>query len=155
MVVLETKWALDMLIGAPLLGVVLTALLVMAVLGWWSAIRDGGTNKYGWTAQRMAATWSTVALAFLLPLALLAYYPYKAEYHQWRTVDGTVSEVGNRLLGTGSGMEQRYVLVIDGQPYGVDDTRASLVKVGDEVHLRCIRDWQYASTPGWVCRWNQ
>jgi hypothetical protein len=157
-----THWTLSFLIGTPLWILALLACLVVSARAFVYWRRHKG-EPHRWTTlftandAKQISIWSLVAFAVLLVIALspLAYYPYKVEFHQWRPVTGKVTEVSKRLIAQDKSMSERYVLVIDGQPYGVDDTRASLVKVGDTVSLSCKRDWQYASVPGWVCRWNQ
>jgi hypothetical protein len=88
---------------------------------------------------------------------LWASWPLKYEYHHWVDKQGIVQAVGHRLISNGdSGINDRYVFRISGQPYGVDDTRASLTKVGDKVHLRCKKEhqfFQHFSDDGWACRW--
>lgn len=52
-------------------------------------------------------------------------------------------------------MSTRYVVVIEGQPYGVDDTRAALLKVGDSVSLLCTKEFVWGSNNnGYACNWN-
>jgi hypothetical protein len=99
------------------------------------------------------------SLIFALVLVALAaspigYYPYDSEYHQWRSVSGEVQDVSSRLIGGNKTVSQRFVVKIDGHAFGVDDTRASLLKKGDTVSLRCKREWQYAAESGWACRWG-
>jgi hypothetical protein len=145
----ETQWTLGFLIGTPIWALLLLALIALIGWGVWSRGDDDST---------FAVVGGLVALAVAVGIIIspLGYYPYKAEYHQWRPVVGQVESVNKRLISAGkSGMEERYVLTIDGKPYGVDDTRAATVKAGDTVSIKCKRDWQYASVPGYVCRWNQ
>lgn len=80
-----------------------------------------------------------------------------ADYHAWNAKTGEVEQVSKRLIATDSGMSERYVLKIDGQPFGVDDSRASLAKEGDKVSLLCKKDYQWGvprEAHGWACRWN-
>jgi hypothetical protein len=47
------------------------------------------------------------------------------------------------------------VFKINGQQYGVDDTRAALVKVGDTVNLNCTKQFVFGSTNnGYACNWG-
>lgn len=95
-----------------------------------------------------------VALLVTVAIFLWAMWPFNSEYHQWRAVNGTVEKISSRMVSSDSSMSQRYVVVIDGQAFGVDDTRASLLKKGDKVSLKCKRDFVFQSTSGWVCNWN-
>lgn len=137
-----THWTLGVLIGLPI--------AALAVIGCvWLAVV---LSRDAWVGPFESRLFIVVA-ALIVIITAAAMFPWTAQYHQWRPVSGPVQEVGKRLIG-GDSIEERYVLVINGQPYGVDDTRASLVKVGDVAHLSCRRAWQYASVPGYVCRWN-
>jgi hypothetical protein len=81
-----------------------------------------------------------------------------ADYHAWNVKDGEVDRVAKRLIATDKGMAERYVVTINGEPYGIDDTRAALVQQGDSVSLRCKKDFQWGvprEAHGWACRWNK
>lgn len=102
--------------------------------------------------------WGLGALiSFLLAAGLAGgiawgMYPYDSEYHTWRTKAGVVQSVSSRLMGD---QAEKFVVVLDdGQAYGIQDTRASLIKAGDTVVLRCKRAWQYAGTDGWDCAYK-
>lgn len=149
---MDVQWSLGVLIGLPIYAVLLGVTIWFLLKGVRGVWRDGWKDRYGMTYGALMTLAAGIALAVMAPIIAALYWPYKAEYHQWKPVEGKVTQIGSRLIGGGS-TSQRYVLAIDGQPYGVDDTRASLVKVGDAVKLSCIREWQYASNPGWACRW--
>lgn len=70
-------------------------------------------------------------------------------------VTGQVDRIEKRLVSGGDSMEEKYVVLFEGnrQEYRVDDTRAALVKSGDELTVACKRQWQWASTHGYECRW--
>lgn len=145
---LETRWSLGVLIGLPVLALILVACLAATIKGI-SVVRNG--DGEGWLLVGLGVGLGLFAIV----VAAFGYWPYKAEYHQWRTVQGVVQDVNKRLIAEDKSMSERYVFKIDGTPYGVDDTRASLVKPGDTVRLSCKREWQYASASGWACRWDQ
>jgi hypothetical protein len=88
---------------------------------------------------------------------LLFSWPLSYEYHHWIPVKGSVTQTNKRLNSCGDGcVEQRFVAVINGQPYGIDDTRASLLKPGDKVSLRCKKEYVYGTprgSHGWACNW--
>lgn len=84
-----------------------------------------------------------------------AMWPWKHDYHYYVPVSGKVTQTNSRFISTDSGVSQRYVVVINGQPYGVDDTRASLLKEGDFVKLRCKKEFDWGSSDqGWACKWG-
>ena len=135
-------WTLGVLIGVPVFVIILAAILIFAGL----AFREG---------EDVIGVGAVFASLAVVGLALWAFFPYSSEYHQWRPVSGTVQAVSHRLISTGDKtMSERYVVKIDGQPFGVDDTRAGLLKPGDHVDLACKKEWQYAAESGWACRWR-
>lgn len=99
-------------------------------------------------------------VCFLIALILAAcpvvgYYPYDAQYHRWETVQGQVEKVSSRFLGDGKSTTQRFVVrFADGRERSCDDTRCSLVKVGDSLALSCKKHWQYAGQAGWDCNYS-
>lgn len=149
-----THWSFGVIIGAPATIIGILALAAIGVL----LHRYQNSDRVDDLAEPFArfskiAAW--VAAAALTVGMFFGFYPYKAEYHQWRPVNGVVQNIGSRFLNTGdNSTSQRYVFQINGQAYGVDDTRAALVKPGDTVHLSCKREWQWFSVPGNGCRWN-
>jgi hypothetical protein len=99
----------------------------------------------------------------LVPVTLACWwwgmaFTLSDDYHSWNVKAGKVERVSKRLVSDGDqGMQERFVVVIAGTPYGVDDTRASLVKEGDVISLRCKKEYQWGvprSAQGWGCRWN-
>lgn len=86
-----------------------------------------------------------------------ANWPIQAQYHTYVPTTITVAQIGSRFLGDGNGgTNQRYVFLdTNGVPYAVDDTRASLVKVGEVVTLMCVREWQQNGVPGFACNWGE
>ena len=145
---METTWTLGILIGLPIAGVVTLAFAVLLVV----SIRSRNRDPY---EDWVIGIWiGAIGIALTLGMAGLLTIPWDAEYHQWRPVSGTVEEIGARMVRDGKGMSERYVLTIDGRPYGVDDTRAATLKVGDQVSLMCKREWQWAANSGYGCRWG-
>jgi hypothetical protein len=113
-----------------------------------------GQRKEGGFGGLIAGTVAT--LLVVVGIACFALWPFKHDYHFWVPKGGTVTEVDKRLVPAGdSGMEEKFVLTIDGQPYGVTDTRAATVRKGDRVDIACKRAYEWGSTNhGWDCRWN-
>lgn len=100
-----------------------------------------------------------VAAGVVVPLVWLgAMWPLAGDYHRWRPVEGTVVQVDKRLVSNGdNGMSERFVFrFADGRLRGVDDTRASTVRRGDKVTLKCKKDFEWGvprAANGWACRW--
>lgn len=144
MLVLSSSWSLGVLVGLPILGLIALALLAFGIFCF---VADEPGLGLG----------SIAVLLVLIGLALspLGYYPYKAEYHQWRSRTGVVAEVSKRLVSDGDkGMNEKIVVRYrDGEgEFGCEDTRCALVKTGDTLDLKCKRAWQYASVSGYDCR---
>ncbi len=143
---MESYWSYGVVPWLPIL-IVLVVVLIAA--GLIPVIFDGGQGDgliFG------IGIW-VLALGLIAGI-LVGYYPYKSEYHRWYHIQGSVTETSSRLVPSDKSVAQRFVLVIDGQPYGVDDTRASVVKAGDTVDLSCKREFQFNSESGWACRWG-
>ena len=143
-------WTLGVWVWTPICLVLVAALIALG-RAFWRA-RDGRNLDRVEGAVFAIGSWA-LAATFVIGTAV-GMYPYDSEYHQWRAVSGEVQQVSNRMISDGKAMSQRYVVVIGGQPFGIDDTRASLIKAGDTVSLSCKREWQYAAQSGWACRWN-
>jgi hypothetical protein len=91
----------------------------------------------------------------ILPLIGLSLVGFSGDYMAYKPVSGQVQEIASRQIASGKAMETRYVFNIDGQPYGIDDTRAALVKPGDTVKLNCVKEFVWGSTNnGYACNWG-
>jgi hypothetical protein len=95
-------------------------------------------------------------------VTLLTMWPLKYDYHHYVTKRGTVERVNKRLtdVGSESGASERYVIKMVGDPipYGVDDTRASLLTPGDAVGIKCKKEHQFFQPyyqDGYACRWGK
>jgi hypothetical protein len=91
-------------------------------------------------------------------ITLVSMWPLEYPYHHWVDVRGQVTDINRRIVSTGdNSISQRYVVLVRGQQYGVDDTRAALLKRGDPVSLRCKKEHQFMQphdADGWACRWG-
>lgn len=140
---------LGAMVGIPVLvAVVLIGLLCWAA-GIWM-VRTEDLREEGWTL--IGGTFIGLVIAGIIFVA--SWFPFDMTYHHWYRVEGQVESIGMRNIRDGDGMSQRYVFVIGGQPWGVDDTRASVTKTGDFVKLKCKKEWVYQSKSGWACNWN-
>ena len=92
---------------------------------------------------------------FILPIIGLSLVGFSGDYMAYKPVSGQVEQIASRQIASGKAMETRYVFQIDGEPYGVDDTRAALVKSGDNVSLNCVKEFVWGSTNnGYACNWG-
>jgi hypothetical protein len=138
-------WSLGVLVGLPICALIVLVLVVSAVF----LISDDEPG--------LGVTVAAVMIAFIgVALSPLGYYPFDAEYHQWREVSGVVDDTGSRFLPSsdGTATEQKIVVRFAGSDldFGCQDTRCSLAKKGDTLDLKCKRSWQYQSVSGYDCR---
>lgn len=145
-----TSWSLGVKIGGPIAAVIVFLALayVIAMATWRPDNPSDRADRPWWLAG------GVVALLIALAVPAGFFYPWSAEYHQWVPKHGTVAEIGSRFVGADKSTTQRFVVRLDdGGQYACDDTRCSLVKVGDLLSLSCKRHWQFAGTDGWDCNY--
>lgn len=155
------QWKLGFLIGTPIGIILAIAFAVAAVAAWrWGAREiktpdylDSGFDKFMF--YRLPALALAVGALASAGITAGNNIPFKAEYLQWRPVTGVVEQADSRFNSRGEGVSEVYVLTIDGQPYRVDDNRAITVDEGDTVSLMCTREWQWAASDGYSCRWGE
>lgn len=102
--------------------------------------------------------WPGVLVILLTAgISAAGFYPYDMQYHRYKHVEGTVDVAEARMLADGDGTSQTFAVRFkeSGETYRCDDTRCSLLKPGDHLSLWCIRQWEYASTSGWACRFDK
>lgn len=114
-----------------------------------------GDNAYGDAAIIGGFTVAcALVVGFLSQIGFMAV-GYNGDYAAYKPVSGQVQDIASRQIANGSTMSTRYVFQINGQPYGVDDTRAALVKKGDAVKLNCVKEFVWGSTNnGYACNWG-
>lgn len=120
--------------------------------------RESRDDRYGDYKLALAVKWVALGLAAVALVATAAsMYPFKHDYHWWVDKGGVVTEVSKRLVPVdGGGMQEKYVFTIDGKAYGVIGTRASLVKPGQRVKIRCKKVFEWGTSlasHGWDCKW--
>lgn len=138
-------WTFGILIGVPFLLIVLICGVVIAAL----LLRE--KDNLGW-----AFLIGTPIL--VLVLAVWTLWPFSKEYHYWTPVEGTVETVDRRQVVDGKGMSEKIVVRFEGdtQLYGIEDTRAALLKPGDKTALLCKKAHQWGpSVDGYDCRWGE
>lgn len=141
---MNEHWSLGWLVGMPLWVVVSTVVGLFAV----SALFWGDEEK-GMIFVGAASVWG---LVFFSGLGLL--WPLQAPYHKWIPQSGVVAEVNSRLVPTEKSVEQKIVVRFEGvdHEFGCTDTRCALAKKGDHLDLSCIREWEWAATDGYNCK---
>jgi len=149
-----TKWSLGVIIGLPVTILICVLILVFIGYGVYLIRRDGAHEYGGWSIGLMATVGGTVCLIIAVVIAAVAFFPYKAEYHQWRPVNGTIAHISSRILGTSDSINQRFVVEFtDGRLRSCDDTRCALLHEGDWLALSCKRYWQYSGDSGYDCNY--
>jgi hypothetical protein len=141
----------------PTLG--LLACLPLALLVALGCFLYGGWVIQRRLSQRVIDGWGLMWIAgglVVLVATGIAMWPWKHDYHYWIPKEGKAQKISKRIVSNGdNGISERYVITIGGYPYGIDDTRASLVKPGDNVRIACKREYQWGSrSHGWGCRWD-
>jgi hypothetical protein len=146
------RWTLGVLIGLPFCGLAVLVALAVVGFGIWMMFNDEPL----WGAATVAGTLVGTAVLAVLVI-FLGYWPLSSSYHQYREVDGTVSQVSSRLVAGDKSTNQKFIVTLDGstQQFGVDDTRAALLKPGDAVTLSCIKSYQYGAQFGYDCNWGK
>lgn len=158
----EGNWTLGVLAGLPvnaffIVGLTLFGLATILASRRTVKPRADGTYPpfHYWATEFVPLGWFSLGIAIVWAgIAAVAYIPYGKDYHYWTPVTGAVEKIDSRLISSDGGMAERYVFTIDGQPYGVDDTRAATVSEGDQVSLMCKKEWEWQAVDGWGCRWG-
>lgn len=149
-------WSLGTLIAFPAC-VIVTIALVVAGFVFRSRMLNEPEDKFlNDRGLFRGLSWGAFGLALVVGILTAgSMYPYNADYHKWENQSGTVAKVSARFLGDGDkGTTQRFVVKFtDGRERSCDDTRCSLVEVGDRLTLSCKRHWQYAGEDGWDCNY--
>lgn len=155
-----TKISLAFVVGIVLTG--LAVLLGAAIVAFGWRVRrmahrsaDGPNKKDRLFVGAALIVLGAITVGGTAGLAAWGFFPYDMQYHQFTRVDGRVESVQMRFLGANGATTQNFAIrLAGGGTYRCDDSRCALVKAGDTVQMWCIREWQYASTPGWACRFD-
>jgi hypothetical protein len=151
-----------MLTAGTIAGIVFLALGAITLpLAIWFVIRGlrknadpGWDDGFGWFAAAGVTGFFAIP-ALVFPLIGFGLVGYDSDYLLLKPVSGEVQEIASRQIADGKGMSTRYVAVINGQQYGIDDTRAALIKPGDTISLNCTKQFVYGSTNnGYACNWG-
>lgn len=144
------NWTIESEVAVTLVPVVLLLLIAAGIAliwnGWHDSYEGGILMFFG-----AMCILGVLVGAFGLWWGM---YPWKAEYHSWRPVSGTVAQIDSRLISDGSGrVDQKFVVSFVGDPtqYGVIDTRGAAVKVGDHLDISCVKRWQQTGSHGYDC----
>jgi hypothetical protein len=142
-------WSLGVLVGLPIWGLLTVAILAFAVYCIVVAIVDhemGDIFGLG-VLFGLVGILSAVGMFF-------GYYPFSAEYHQWREASGTVQTIDSRLIGENKSTSTKFVVSFTDDPaaqFGCNDTRCAGVHPGDHLTLTCKRANQWFGTDGYDC----
>lgn len=150
---MSDRWSLGILIGVPIIALILIGLFCALMWFTYWSIRERDEDCYMMTAV------VAVAMVIIVGIAAVAYFPWKKEYHQWQHHGGEIERISSRLNTSGSGdgrvVSQRFVVSFKGDPgqWSCDDTRCSLLSVGDTLDVSCKRHYQWSGTPGYDCNY--
>ncbi len=132
--------------------------LCLAVLGAaWVIFRRVGARLKPDHEDQVPLRWLRKVLALLAVVVVAGFaiglWPYKWEYHSYQQVAGNVADISARFRVDGQATSQSFAIRFQGrsQIYRCDDTRCALIKPGDRLVLRCIREYQWASVSGYGC----
>jgi len=144
---------LGILIGIPAAALLFLAGLVLFFYAW---TRQGEGDSYDADFSTIMKWGAFAWCIIVLVVSAFAFWPYEWQYHSYAEKGGEVSDVSKRLVSAGeNSMQEKIVMTIDGEQYGVLDTRAALVKPGDHVSIACKRVYEWGSSNhGWDCKWN-
>ena len=150
-----TPGTIAALIIVPLGAIIAIASLAFIIAGFRHE-PENSWDDFGFAAKAFGGVGLAIAALMIgLPLIGLALVGFNGDYMAYKPVSGQVEQVASRQIASGKAMETRYVFQINGQPYGVDDTRAALVKTGDTVNLNCVKEFVWGSTNnGYACNWG-
>ena len=135
-------WTLGVYVGLPITIAILIACAV------WAAKATDNSDFISQKGQRWVAA---IIAAATLGFAAWGFFPYNPEYHRYIPVTGTVQDVSNRIIGDGSSIEQKFVVLINGQEYGCTDTRCALIKKGDTIEMNCLAVWVFQGQKAYDC----
>lgn len=142
-------WTLGVLIGLPV------AVIIILIAFF------GGIILAAISREILPLLVGLAAAVIVAVITGIVMWPWQTEYHRYQDVTGTVTGVSHRVVTSGSGdskkIEDKYVVSVQGtdKDFGILDTRASLLKQGDTVHLRCLRVYEFrSSNNGYDCKWG-
>ncbi len=147
---------------AFVVAIIMTAVVMLAAAGmvaFGRRLRRTAHRSASEADRQFVGSWfigfGIVIAVFTAGGAAWGFFPYDMQYHQFTRVEGRVESVQPRFLGgNGTTTQQFAIRLAGGGTYRCDDSRCALVKADDTIRLWCIREWQYAATPGWVCRFD-
>lgn len=158
---LHAQWNLGDMIWFWLAAVVILVTFIVfipALIVFIKAEMDSDSDR-SWTAGSFAVG-SVLVGVIVVAISLFVFWPpFQTQYYKYVPVSGIVQNTpSSRFIASdtqGGGSSQRYLVTINGQQYGCDDTRCSGLAKGQAVTLMCERLWESNGTPGFVCNWGK
>ncbi len=142
---------------AYVIGMTVAVLLLAgcALLVWFGkrVRRSDGDWEMAWLPFGGGILLAVIVVAATIGLS---WPTFDMEYHRYKPVGGTIDQIQPRMLADGDGGTSQMFAVRFrgvGTMFRCDDSRCSLLKPGDQLWLRCIREWQYAAEHGWKCNY--
>lgn len=143
---IDIGWLIGNIIG----GILMLLTIIYIIWASFHKFSEFDGSKTLWVLGGIAAFLAQILISIVFN------FPFDMNYHSFHPISGTVAEANSRLLpADDKSMQQKYAIRFEGndQIYGCTDTRCSLAKKGDKLTLACERQWQYASVPGYDCRY--
>lgn len=150
----------DTLTGGIIVGTIFAAIIafgcfVVMVLGFFYTRSDERDAKGGWWAVGIAG----ICLVATVGVYVWSSWPLAYEYHHWVDKEGKVAEINKRLVPAGdAGMQEKIVVRFQEGAgiYGITETRATLLKEGMNLHMRCKKAYDFGvnrGAHGWDCKY--
>lgn len=125
-------------------------------IAWW--LFDPFEHGRGWSFAEGGLIGGGSWVLFLGLFTLMAFPPLPGQYNTYVPKSGIVAKVGTRFIASdtsGGGSTEKFaVQLTNGQVYGCNDTRCSVLKPGQPVTLLCERVFQWNSSEGWDCNFG-
>lgn len=143
------------IVGSIIFGL-LTVLSVELTV--YFAVRRVNASRLDRANYTFGTAVSFIAALVFAVIFTIGQFPFDSAYHKYNTYSGTVDQVASRVLPAGDKqVEQKFVVRFkdSDQEYGCLDTRCALVKPGDHLTLSCIKEWEWAGTDGFDCKYGK
>jgi len=134
-------------------GIIVTCVFLLLALA--GSVATGIAAESVWIG---VGAWVASSAVIVGLFALIAWPPWPGQYNSYAPKSGIVAHVGNRFIASdtnGGGSTEKFaVQFTNGQTYGCNDTRCSVLRPGQAVTLLCERVFQWNSSQGWDCNFG-